>query len=224
MRVLELDLGRRFAKVKVDDKLDLWHLQNIIEAGDLVTARTLRSIFVQRGDKKEKVEKRHVVLTVKAEKIELHEHADKLRVNGRIVEAPKEIQLGDYHTIEVGISNILTIEKNEWKPEHVERLERAKIKMGVVNADLMNEFFMHINKGDGLAVYGFKQVKFAAESNAVKVVLVPEDRIREKGIEELIREVESKGGKIKLVSAKMEFGQKFCRTYDVGAILRFPIS
>jgi stalled ribosome rescue protein Dom34 len=201
--------------------LDFLHLQNIIEKNDLIKAKTWRRIFIEREDKKIRSKKKFVFLTVKVEKTEFHKHMNKLRFIGKIVEAPKEIPLGDYHTIEVGLGSILTIEKGEWKKEQIERLEKAKIRIGVIKPKLIQEFFMHVNKQDGLAVYGLEQVKLASQAGAVKILLVPEEKIAE--VEELVKEVENKRGEIKLVAKKEELGKKFCSMYDIGAILRFPI-
>lgn len=224
MKVFEFNQAKKYAIIKIDNQLDFWHLQNIIEKGDLVKAKTLRRIFIQREEKKIKAKKKLVFLKIKVEKIELHKHLNKLRITGKIVEAPKEIPLGDYHTIEIGFGSKLTIEKEEWKKEQIERLEKAEIKIETIKPKLIQEFFVHVNKQDGLAAYGFEEVKIAASAGAVKILLVPEEKIAEKEVEEIIKEVESKKGEIKIVSKKEDLGKKFCDMYGIGAILRFAIS
>lgn len=224
MKIFEFDSKKKYAKIKITNQLDLWHLQNIIEPKDLITAKTLRAIFIQREDKKEKVKRRFAVLTIKVEKTEFHKHKSKLRVTGKIIKAPEEIQLGDYHTIEVGLGSMLTIQKEEWKKEQIERLEKAKIRVENVKPKLIQEFFIHINKADSLATYGCEQVKLAASLGAIKILLIPEEKIQDKNIEKLMKEVENKRGEIKLVSKKEDVGKQFCSMYDVGAILRFAIS
>jgi stalled ribosome rescue protein Dom34 len=223
MKIFEFDQNR-YAKIKVNNRLDLWHLQNIIEPKDLIKAKTLRTIFIQREDKREKLKKKKLVtLTIKVEKIDFHKYKNKLRITGKIVEAPKEISLGEYHTVEVGLGSILTIEK-KWKKEQIERLEKAKIKIKGASPKTIQEFFMHVNKADGLAAYGLDNIKLVSISGAVKVLLVPEEKIQEKEVGKLMKEVENRRGEIKLISKKEEIGKKFCRTYDIAAILRFPIS
>lgn len=224
MKILEFDRNKKHAKFKVESQLDLWHLQKILEPKDLVSAKTVRTIFLQREEKKEKCKKVSVVLTVKMEKLDFHEYLKKLRIIGKIIEAPEDIQLGDYHTIEIGVGDVLSVTKTVWKTEQIERIERAKIKVGVANHKTIEEFLIHVNKNDGLAAYGLDHVKFAAESNAVKILLLLEDEIKNEKMESLMRLVEEKGGEIKLVSKKMELGQKFCKIYGIGSILRFPIN
>lgn len=224
MKVIGFIPKKNIARLKVETVLDLWHLENIIDAGDLVTARTLRTIFVQREEKKEKVEKKSVVLTIKVEKKEFQKHANRLRIIGKITEAPEDVQLGSHHTIEVGPGRIFTIEKKVWKPEQIERLERAKTIIETVSPKLLEEFYIHLNKGDGLAVYGIEQVEMAVGMGAVDVALIPEEKIKDGNIDELVRKIESKRGRIRLVSEKEELGKKFCRAYDMAAILRFSVS
>lgn len=224
VKLLESDFGRGFVKIKVDNQLDLWHLENIIKINDSITAKSPRRVFIQREDRKEKGRKIFALLTIRVEKIEFDKQKNKLRLTGRIVEAPEDIQKGDYHTIEVGVGTVLTIEKQSWTEEQVERLKRARVKMELLkDSKLIQEFLMHVNKNDGLAVYGVEQVKTVASVGAIKVVLIPEDRIREKAIEEIANVVESKRGGVKLVSRNQDFGDNFCRMYDIGAILRFRI-
>jgi stalled ribosome rescue protein Dom34 len=223
MKIIELDLAKRYATIKIDSVLDFFHLQNIIEKNDLIKAKTWRRIFIQREDKKIRAKKKFVTLKIKVEKIEFHKHINKLRVTGKIVEAPKEISLGDYHTIEVGLGSILTIEKEEWKENQIKELERAKIRIEFAKPKLIQEFFMHINKSDGLAIYGLEQVKLASQAGAIKVLLIDEEKIAEKEIEEMLREVREKKGEIALVSKKNDLSKNFCNIYGIGAILRFSI-
>jgi len=223
LKIVKSDLNIR--KLKIQNDLDVWHLQQIVEQKDLVKARTVRTIFIRREDQKEKGRRKLVLLKIRVEKIEFDEYQKKLRLNGKIVEGPEEIQLGDYHTIEVGRGDVIEIEKERWNEEQLERLKRASIRIEVLrDPKVLEEFFVHCNKNDGLVVYGFDQVKVAAGFGAVKIVLIPEEKLRDKTFEDLMKLIESKRGEIKLVSKKDVTGKKFCNTFDVGAILRFPIS
>jgi len=224
LRVLELDKERKRVKLRVENNFDLSHLEKVVTKGDLVTARTQRNIFIQRNGDKEKSRKKFVVLKIRVEKIEFDQNKNKLRLNGKIVEAPEEISRGDYHTIEVGVGLILAIEKQEWTDEQLKRLEKAKIRFGFLDQKLMQEFFTHFNKQDGLIAYGLEQVKVAAECGAVRIAFVDEKRIMEKEFEEVIENIVEKRGEVKLVSRKNPEGKKFCESYPVAAILRFVIS
>ena len=225
MRIAQFDQERKTAKLKVEAATDFWHLEKIVEKGDLITARTLRTIFVRRGEERIKANRKFVVLTIKVDKVDFQKHMNKLKFIGKIVKAPEEVQKGSYHSIEIGIGNMFTIEKKEWKEEQIKRLERAKVKVKILkDSKLIEEFLMHLNKGDGLAAYGFDQVKIAASIGAVKIVFIVEEKIREREIEELVGEIQDKRGEVKMISKKYSFGKKFSKAYDIAAILRFPIS
>jgi len=224
MKIIEFSPERKTARLKVNNVLDLWHLEKIVEKGDLITAKTLRTIFIRREEEKIKTKKKLVTLTIKVEKVDFSKQKNKLRLKGKIVEAPEEVQKGSYHTIEVGLGKKLTVEKKEWKKEFMEKLKRAKRIIKIAEPKVIQEFFIHINKNDGLAVYGLDQVKIASQIGAVKIALISEEKIREKSIEKLVEEIEKKGGSIKLVSRKQKEGGRFCKMCDIAAILRFPIS
>jgi len=221
--VLEFSKEGKTAKVKVDDKFDLYHLEKIISRGDLITARTERNIFIQREEGKEKSRKKSVVLKIKVEKVEFDKNKNKLRLNGRIVEAPEEISLGDYHTIEVGFGLIIEIEKQEWSDEQLKNIQKAQKRLEFLkDFKLLEEFYAHLNKQDGLVAYGLEQVRNVAEYGMVKVVFINEEKVRE--FEELIEKIMEKKGEVKLISIKNPKGREFCKVYEVAAILRFPIS
>ena len=224
MKVIEFSPDGKVAKLRIDDPLDLWHLQSILENGDFLTAKTLRTMFIQKEEGKEKGEKKFVTLKIKVEKIEFDKYKNNLRVSGKIVESPKEVQKGSYHTIEIGFGSFLTLEKEEWKQEQLERMERAKVKISAARDAEIQEIFVHVSKDDGFVVYGIEQVKAAAEMGSVKTVFISEEKIHEKNAEELIKEIESKRGEIKLVSRKRVLGEKFCRAYDIAAVLRFKLN
>jgi len=93
----------------------------------------------------------------------------------------------------------------------------------IKESQIIQEFFLHLQKDDGLSVYGFDQIKEADNAGAVKILLVSEERIREDEIEELAREIEKKNGQIEIVSRTHDLGEQFSRMGGLGAILRFRI-
>jgi len=223
LRLLVENIKDGFVKLVVDDINDLWHLQNVIKSGDFVTAKTLRTIFVEREETREKVKKKLVLLKIKVEKVEFAKSKNVLRLSGKIEECPEDVQKGSYHTIEVGLEKILTIEK-QWKQEEIEQLKKARIRIRYANGTVIGEFLMHVNRDDGLAAYGLEQVKTAVMMSAVKTLLVPEENLHDKKFEQVIKEAESKRGEILIVSKKKDWGEKFCRQYDIAALLRFAVS
>jgi stalled ribosome rescue protein Dom34 len=219
MKIVERGFEKGFVKVIPENFLDLWYLSGLIEVKDKITAKTVRNIFIEREGKKEKSRKKTLILSIEAEKIDLEEN--KLRIKGKIVEAPEEVQKGSYHTIEIGIGSKVLIEKKEWKKEQIEKIEKAEKR--IKKAFSLKDFFIHLNKEDGLAVYGIEEVKNSALIGAIKTLFVPLEKL-DKEIEKIMEEVENKGGEIEFVSKKEELGKKFIEEYRIGAILRFKIS
>jgi len=342
MRILKANFDKGFATLRVTNNDDVWCLKGIIEPGDFIKARTLRSLFITREGKKEKIGKKPMTLKIQAEKIELEKYRNVLRVTGKIVEGPEEVQIGSYHTIEIKVSSTLTIFKEEWRKLHIEKLKKAEVKVpqlllialdsslatfallkkdkvdvilelnnphpfheeekqiefykkiaseimkkgekvekiiiagpgfakehvkkileekypeikeklmidsvssatiagineifkrGTLDkvlkeseilkeSNLVREFFIHLNKNDGLVSYGIEDLKKANSMGAIKILLVSEDRLRENEVEKLAEEVEKKGGKVEIISTTHELGEEFYRLGGLGAILRFRV-
>ena len=222
MRIIRFEKENGFAKLKVENEFDPWQLQQMVKKDDFVKAKTIRQLFVQKETGKEKGKRKLLLLEIKVEKVEYDELKKELRIKGKIVEGPEEVQRGSYHTIEIKPGNILGITKT-WTNEEMHRLKRTEVKMEVLKDEkILEEFFMHLNKNDRLVTYGIDQVKVAASYGAVKILLVSDEKIREKEFEDLVKEVENKSGEVKLVS-KGNLSQKFKSAYHVGAILRYPI-
>ena len=123
MEIIKKEMKENKIALKAENMDDLWHLKNIIEEGDKVTAKTVRKTTVKRGSEIDEGKKEAMVLTIRAEKISLE---NLLRVTGKIVEGPEKVSMS-HHTLSIEPGTILTIEK-DWKKYHLERLEKAKIK------------------------------------------------------------------------------------------------
>ena len=341
MKILKSDFNKGFATIKIDVNDDLWYLESVLEPGDSVKSRTLRSVFIEREGRKIKTERRPMVLEIEIEKIEFKKYANKLRLTGKIKEGPEEARLGSYHTIEVDIGTVLTIHKKEWKQYQIDKLKKAQtripeilivvtdstqstfgllkrsgieivselrnphsrqeeeklpefykkvaseinkfsgvkkiilagpgfakehvqkiirdnypdikdklmidsvssatesgvseiLKKGtlekvikeseiVKESRIIQEFFTHLNKDDGLAVYGLKQIKEADDVGAIKILIISEENIRKEEVDQLARRVERKKGIVEIVSRTHDLGEQFHRMGGLGAILRFRI-
>lgn len=123
MRVLHRDMKAGEIKLRIENPDDLWHLHNLAVPGDLVRATTYRREEA-KADKirPERMEKVRVTLTIRLEKVEFQAFSDRLRLSGVIVEGPQD--LGQHHTLNVGVDDILTIIK-DWKSHELRRIEEA---------------------------------------------------------------------------------------------------
>ncbi len=109
-------------KVQIDSLDDLWVLYNIIRAEDRIRGRTYRRVVLRDGDTGDR---RPMMLGITVEKIEFHEFTNRLRVLGSIYEGPPDwISIGQHHTFNLEIGSKITIFKDEWYRNDVQRIRR----------------------------------------------------------------------------------------------------
>lgn len=121
MKINHFDPKSGEMKITLETLDDLWHLEQVLEIEDQVEAQSYRTFKI--GNKEEK---KPVKIRVKAEKIEYSKNANRLRILGVIVwgEPEEFVQLGKYHTIDVGVDDKIKIVKH-WKKHQVNRLQEA---------------------------------------------------------------------------------------------------
>ncbi len=122
MKIIHFDKKLGELKLKIDTLDDLWHLEKVLSSGNEVEAHSLRTYKV--GGKEEK---KSVTIRIKTERAEFAKTANRLRILGPIVWGVPEdyVQLGRYHTIEVGQGDRVKIIK-EWKSHEIKRLRDAE--------------------------------------------------------------------------------------------------
>jgi protein pelota len=117
--------GRERVTVVPESLDDLWHLQYVLEPGDLVSGDTTRRL--QRNDdalRDTGGEREHVHVTIAVETVEFAKFANRLRVGGEITSASKEEVVGSHHTLNVEQHSEVDIEK-VWQPDQDDRLQDA---------------------------------------------------------------------------------------------------
>ena len=118
------ELKDRYGEIRLfpESTDDLWHLQHLISAGDLVFATTFRSVEAASDKiRPEKVEKRPVRLGVRIERAEFSAHGARLRLTGIIEQG---VDTGAYHTINVETGHEISVIR-QWRPMDFERIDRA---------------------------------------------------------------------------------------------------
>lgn len=123
MKILYQDMKKGKVKILIQHMDDCWHLYNILEKGDLVSAFTYRTKR-EKDDKlrARKGEKEGMYITIEVQNVSFQKFSDRLRIHGIIVEAPQDI--GAHHTLYGEPGKELTICK-EWKRHHIARLNEA---------------------------------------------------------------------------------------------------
>jgi protein pelota len=95
---------------------------------------------------------------------------------------------------------------------------------------LIEELLKRIGKETRNATYGFNQVAKAAQYGAIEKLLVADVTLRETSnerrtaLENLMRQVEEKGGQVIILSAEHEAGTKLQGLGGVAALLRFSVN
>ena len=122
MKIIYEDIKKNFIKLKAESIDDLWHLKHIIRKGDLLEGKTFRR-EEQKTDKirSERSEKKPVYLKIRAEKIEFHKDANRLRITGVIEEGE---DTGSYHTFNIEEGSVIGVTK-KWKTYDLERIKEA---------------------------------------------------------------------------------------------------
>jgi len=122
MRVVFRDLKRGRIKLAVETLDDLWHLQHLVEPGDIATALTWRREHLKVNKlRPERLEKKPVKLSIKVGEIEFHKFTNRLRLLGTITRGP---DMGKHHAFSFEPGSKIIVTKS-WRPEHLERLQEA---------------------------------------------------------------------------------------------------
>lgn len=156
MRILGEDPASGGVKVLIETDEDIWHLFNVIEVGDLITASTTRR-EEKAADKlrAERSEKKRMTLGVRMEKIEFSEEDLRLKLLGTIETGPQDI--GQHHTLILENGDSLMISKDHWRETQLERLRRA-----VSDSKKPRIVFVSLDQDDAtiavLRQYGLKEV------------------------------------------------------------------
>ncbi len=155
MKVIHQDTRTNEIKLRPDSIDDLWHLSHLLDESDLVYASTYRR-KEDKGDKlrPERTEKVRMRLGIRVRKVEFHESDDRLRLLGEIESGPQDV--GQHHTLMIGIGDDITIVKTEWKQAYLERIKRA-----IDASDKPSVVFVAIEDSEAVIAlareYGFKE-------------------------------------------------------------------
>ncbi|BDC35736.1 MAG: mRNA surveillance protein pelota [Candidatus Methanoliparum thermophilum] len=102
---------------------DIWHLKHIIDRNDLVSSYTWRDISNSTDKiRPDKQEKKKIWLGIEVEETEFHKFSNRLRVTGKIRVGT---DLAQYHTLNIEPGIEVSIFKDEWKKDQLERIDDA---------------------------------------------------------------------------------------------------
>jgi protein pelota len=126
VKIVQKNIEQDFVKVVPDSPDDLWHLYNVIYAGDEVYAYSSRAIKSDTEASRPKSGERvSAFMGVKVISVSWDKFLGKLRVHGLICHAPDIIPTGAHHTLSIALNQQVTIVKKQWPKHILDRLERA---------------------------------------------------------------------------------------------------
>lgn len=89
---------------------------------------------------------------------------------------------------------------------------------------MMARVLEEIGKGSPLVTYGKKEVKMAAESGAIEELLVIDEFLREKDVENIMDLAENLGGKVMVLSSEHDGGKQLHALGGLAALLRYALN
>ncbi len=131
VRILKIDLRNNQIVIRPETPTDLYILSTIIINGDRILAKTSRRIRRsgsegRSGDESQRVT---MIIGVEVEGQVFQESmvSNRLRIKGKIYQGPEQhVSIGSYHTLNVGISDAITIIKQKWSDYFVSILKDAE--------------------------------------------------------------------------------------------------
>ncbi|CAL5227732.1 g10747 [Coccomyxa viridis] len=112
------------AKLVPEEAEDMWHVYNLVRAGDKVTAVTFRKIAVHGagGSESERVK---IKLAISVEAVDFDPEGASLRLRGKNLTETEHVKLGAYHTVELEPQRPFTLEKQAWDAIDIERIRQS---------------------------------------------------------------------------------------------------
>lgn len=139
MKIISFNSVTNLIKLVPESYDDLYLLAILLDKNDKIGSRSYRRFKSTEDDVGEQKE---VFIRISLEKAEIDKSAWRLRLNGKIIEGnPIEfVRLNSYHTLNIGISDLIEVEKPEWKEYILKRLKQSvvdakKPKLAVIALD-----------------------------------------------------------------------------------------
>jgi len=122
VKILSIDEKFRTVKLKLETEEDMWILYNVLNRGDLVKAKTSRELKTETSSKR-----KPMTLKIQTEWTELQPFSSRLRIHGKTVEGPKELDLyGQRHTLNIDLGFEVEVFKDKgWEDYELERIKEA---------------------------------------------------------------------------------------------------
>ncbi|KAF4746861.1 hypothetical protein FOZ62_019768, partial [Perkinsus olseni] len=124
LKQIEKDGSGRVVVIPEESE-DIWHLYNLVQRGDRITANTVRKVSKETSSGSVSSEKRHLRLTIAVTTVDYDGEANIIRFSGKNRTESPYIKLNQHHTIEVGLNNKIQLSKGRWDSISLDILNEA---------------------------------------------------------------------------------------------------
>ncbi|CAN0230170.1 unnamed protein product, partial [Ectocarpus sp. 13 AM-2016] len=114
--------GDGFVQMKTEEAEDMWHAYNLIADGDRVRTSTVVNESSTGSTTSKRV---RLSLTIAVERVDFDSDSCLLRLSGRNSEENPHVKIGAYHTLDLELNQVFSIEKDVWDVIHLERIETS---------------------------------------------------------------------------------------------------
>lgn len=150
MKVLKRQIstkdGDGFVQMKTEEAEDMWHAYNLIMAGDRVRTTTVRKVMNESSTGSMTSKRVRLSLTIAVERVDFDSSSCLLRLSGRNSAENPHVKIGAYHTLDLELNQVFSIEKDVWDTIHLERIETSSdpAKKAEVAAVVMTGGLAHV--------------------------------------------------------------------------------
>lgn len=145
-RDIDKKTGAGSVKLEASDSEDMWHIYNLVSAGDILRAPTIRKVQHESSTGSSSAERVRITLAISVLSAEFDASVVTIRINGRVAEENKHVRIGAFHTLDIEPHRAFVLTKEVWDSMHIERLNLAIDPMtdADVGAVVMQDGLAHV--------------------------------------------------------------------------------
>ncbi|XP_020571768.1 protein PELOTA 1 isoform X1 [Phalaenopsis equestris] len=128
MKLVRRDIepnGPGSIKIIPEEEDDMWHAYNLISAGDLVQAVTVRKVVRELASGGRDSERVKLKLEINVESVDYNKEGSILRIRGKNILQNEHVKIGQFHTLEVELHRPFVLRKDIWDSFSLDILHQA---------------------------------------------------------------------------------------------------
>ncbi|KAL3077248.1 hypothetical protein niasHS_013237 [Heterodera schachtii] len=112
-----------FVRLMCEEDEDMWHIYNLVRVGDVVRSSTMRKVTNETSTGSKTSQRIQITLTIEVETINFDTSVGTLHLKGKNIKENQHVKLGAYHTLDLELNRVFTLEKPCWDAMDLHRLE-----------------------------------------------------------------------------------------------------